>query len=137
MGHPDMVEFQKRTGCADWFPEFETIVREGLGEDGPDVLHGTFDHGAVIRKATDRDRPRNGPARHGQSAHHAANGKARSGRRVLCSRHGTSSTNALTASTFPTTGWPVFWLPYRNSDALAVARDLDKKVETLLSEAAG
>jgi uncharacterized protein (DUF302 family) len=27
--------------------------------------------------------------------------------------------------------------PYRNSDALAVARDLDKKVETLLSEAAG
>jgi uncharacterized protein (DUF302 family) len=27
--------------------------------------------------------------------------------------------------------------PYRNSEALAVARDLDKKVETLLSEAAG
>jgi hypothetical protein len=27
--------------------------------------------------------------------------------------------------------------PYRNSDALAVARDLDTKVETLLSEAAG
>jgi hypothetical protein len=27
--------------------------------------------------------------------------------------------------------------PYRNPDALAVARDLDKKVETLLSEVAG
>jgi len=27
--------------------------------------------------------------------------------------------------------------PYRNSEALAVARDLDKKVETLLSEVAG
>jgi hypothetical protein len=27
--------------------------------------------------------------------------------------------------------------PYRNSEALAVARDLDKKVETLLSRAAG
>jgi hypothetical protein len=27
--------------------------------------------------------------------------------------------------------------PYRNSEALAVAGDLDKKVETLLSEAAG
>jgi hypothetical protein len=27
--------------------------------------------------------------------------------------------------------------PYRNSEALKVARDLDKKVETLLSEAAG
>ena len=27
--------------------------------------------------------------------------------------------------------------PYRNSEALAVARDLDKKVETLLSGAAG
>ena len=27
--------------------------------------------------------------------------------------------------------------PYRNSEALTVARDLDKKVETLLSEVAG
>jgi uncharacterized protein (DUF302 family) len=30
-----------------------------------------------------------------------------------------------------------FLAPYRNSEALKVARDLDKKVETLLSEAAG
>jgi len=29
-----------------------------------------------------------------------------------------------------------FLAPYRNADALAVARDLDKKVESLLSEAA-
>jgi hypothetical protein len=30
-----------------------------------------------------------------------------------------------------------FLASYRNADALAVARDLDKKVESLLSEAAG
>ena len=30
-----------------------------------------------------------------------------------------------------------FLAPYGNSDALAFARDLDKKVETLLSEVAG
>ena len=31
LGHPDMVEFAKRTAAAPSFPEFESIVREGLG----------------------------------------------------------------------------------------------------------
>jgi hypothetical protein len=53
IGHPDMVEFAKRTATAPSFPEFESIVREGLGTTGP-MLFMELDHGAVIRKATGR-----------------------------------------------------------------------------------
>jgi hypothetical protein len=51
VGHPDMVEFAKRTAAAPSFPEFESIVREGLGTTGL-MLFMELDHGAVIRKAT-------------------------------------------------------------------------------------
>src|SRR5437879_9009423 len=57
IGHPDMVAFAKRTATAPTFPEFESIVREGLGKTGL-MLFMELDHGAVIRKATDRDKPR-------------------------------------------------------------------------------
>jgi hypothetical protein len=57
VGHPDMVEFAKRTAAAPSFPEFESIVREGLGTTGL-MLFMELDHGAVIRKATGRDKPR-------------------------------------------------------------------------------
>src|SRR6201988_4088370 len=57
VGHPDMVEFAKRTAAAPGFPEFESIVREGLGTTDL-MLFMELDHGAVIRKATGRDKPR-------------------------------------------------------------------------------
>src|SRR5947209_18012325 len=57
IGHPDMVAFAKRTAAAPTFPDFESIVREGLGKTGL-MLFMELDHGAVIRKATDRDKPR-------------------------------------------------------------------------------
>jgi hypothetical protein len=56
IGHPDMVAFAKRTAAAPTFPDFESIVREGLGKTGL-MLFMELDHGAVIRKATDRDKP--------------------------------------------------------------------------------
>jgi hypothetical protein len=57
VGHPDMVEFAKRTAAAPSFPEFESIVREGLATTGL-MLFMELDHGAVIRKATGSDKPR-------------------------------------------------------------------------------
>jgi hypothetical protein len=51
IGHPDMVALAKRTAAAPTFPEFESIVREGLGKTGL-MLFMELDHGAVIRKAT-------------------------------------------------------------------------------------
>jgi uncharacterized protein (DUF302 family) len=57
VGHPDMVEFAKRTAAPPSLPEFESIVREGLGTTGLMLLMD-LGHGALIRKATRRDKPR-------------------------------------------------------------------------------
>jgi hypothetical protein len=57
IGHPDIVAFAKRTAAAPTFPEFESVVREGLGKTDL-MLFMELDHGAVTRKATDRDKPR-------------------------------------------------------------------------------
>jgi hypothetical protein len=50
IGHPDMVAFAKRTAAAPTFPEFECIVREGLGKTGL-MLFMELDHGAVIKES--------------------------------------------------------------------------------------
>jgi len=135
VGHPDMVEFQKRTAAAPTFPEFETMVREGLGKTGL-MLFMELDHGAVIRKATDRDRPRmarlimGNPLIMQQMARHVPDAGSYAPVTVLVDERSDGvhiSYDRMVS----------LLAPYRNSDALAVARDLDKKVEALLSEAAG
>ena len=109
IGHPDMVAFAKRTAAAPTFSEFESIVREGLGKAGL-MLFMELDHGAVIRKATDRDKPgmvrliMGNPLIMQQMARHVETLGLMPPSRCL-------STNALTASTSPTTGWSVCWLP--------------------------
>ena len=50
IGHQDMVEFAKRTAAAPSLPEFESIVREGLGTTGL-MLFMELDHGAVIKES--------------------------------------------------------------------------------------
>jgi uncharacterized protein (DUF302 family) len=135
IGHPDMVAFAKRTAVAPTFPEFESIVREGLGKTGL-MLFMELDHGAVIRKATDRDEPRmvrlivGNPLIMQQMARHVPDAGSYAPVTVLVDERsdGVHISYDRMASLLA---------PYRNSEALAVARDLDKKVETLLSEAAG
>jgi uncharacterized protein (DUF302 family) len=135
IGHPDMVEFAKRTVAAPRFAEFESIVREGLGKTGL-MLFMELDHGAVIRKATGRDKPRmarlimGNPLIMQQMARRVPDAGSYAPITVLVDERsdGVHISYDRMASLLA---------PYRNSDALAVARDLDKKVETLLSEAAG
>jgi uncharacterized protein (DUF302 family) len=117
------------------FPEFESIVREGLGKTGL-MLFMELDHGAVIRKATDRDKPgmvrliMGNPLMMQQMARHVPDAGSYAPVTVLVDERsdGVHISYDRMASLLA---------PYRNSEALAVARDLDKKVETLLSEAAG
>jgi len=133
--HPDMVAFAKRTAAAPTFPDFESIVREGLGKTGL-MLFMELDHGAVIRKATDRDNPRmvrlilGNPLIMQQMARNVPDAGSYAPITVLVDERsdGVHISYDRMASLLA---------PYRNSEALAVARDLDKKVETLLSEAAG
>ena len=135
VGHPDMVEFTKTTAAARTFPEFESTVREGLGKSGL-MLFMELDHGSVIRKATGNDKPRmarlimGNPLIMQQMARHVPDSGSYAPVTVLVDERSDGvhiSYDSMVS----------LLAPYRNSVALAVARDLDKKVETLLSEAAG
>ncbi len=135
VGHPNMVEFAKRTAAVSKFPEFESIVREGLGKTGL-MLFMELDQGAVIRKATGRDKPRmvrliiGNPLIMQQMARHVPDAGSYAPVTVLVDERsdGVHISYDRMASLLA---------PYRNSEALTVSRDLDKKVETLLSEVAG
>jgi uncharacterized protein (DUF302 family) len=135
IGRPDIVAFAKRTAAAPTFTGFESIVREGLGKTGL-MLFMELDHGAVIRKATDRDKPRmvrlivGNPLIMQQMARHVPDAGSYAPVTVLVDERsdGVHISYDRMASLLA---------PYRNSEALAVARDLDKKVETLLCEVAG
>jgi uncharacterized protein (DUF302 family) len=130
-----MGAFAKRTAAAPTFSEFESIVREELGKTGL-MLFMELDHGAVIRKATDRDKPgmvrliMGNPLIMQQMARHVPDAGSYAPVTVLVDERsdGVRISYDRMASLLA---------PYRNSEALAVARDLDQKVETLLSEAAG
>jgi uncharacterized protein (DUF302 family) len=135
VGHPDMGEFAKTTAAARTFPQFEKTVREGLGKSGL-MLFMELDHGSVIRIATGREKPRmarlimGNPLIMQQMARHVPDAGSYAPVTVLVDERSDGvhiSYDRMVS----------LLAPYRNSDALAVARDLDKKVETLLSEAAG
>jgi uncharacterized protein (DUF302 family) len=135
VGHPDMVEFAKTTAAARTFPEFESTVGEGLGKSGL-MLFMELDHGSVIRNATGGNKPRmvrlimGNPLIMQQMARHVPDAGSYAPVTVLVDERSDGvhiSYDRMVS----------LLAPYRNSDALAVARDLDKKIETLLSEAAG
>jgi len=135
VGHPDMVEFAKTTAAARTFTQFESTVREGLGKSGL-MLFMELDHGSVIRKATGSDKPRmarlimGNPLIMQQMVRHVPDAGSYAPVTVLVDERSDGvhiSYDRMVS----------LLAPYRNSDALEVARDLDKKVETLLSEAAG
>jgi uncharacterized protein (DUF302 family) len=135
VGHPDMVEFAKTTAAARTFPQFESTVREGLGKSGL-MLFMELDHGSVIRKAMGNDKPQmarlimGNPLIMQQMARHVPDAGSYAPVTVLVDERSDGvhiSYDRMVS----------LLAPYRNSDALAFARDLDKKVETLLSEAAG
>ena len=134
IGHPDMVAFAKRTAAAPTFPEFESVVREGLGKTDL-MLFMELDHGAVIRKATDHDKPRmvrlivGNPLIMKEMVKHVPDAGSYAPVTVLVDEraNGVHLSYDRMAS---------FLAPYGNRDALEVARDLDKKIEDLLREAA-
>src|SRR5260370_6021460 len=79
VGNPNMVDFAKNdVGRTDVCGTRERSA-QGARQDQPDALHGARPWG----RYSQNDRPRHAvpdPPHHPQSAHHAANVKARSGR---------------------------------------------------------
>jgi len=135
VGHPDMSEFWKSTDRAQSDAELQHTIEKGLGRTGL-MLFAEFDHGAVVRSGTGRATPKmirfviGNPLIMREMAKHVPDAGSYAPVTVLVDGRadGVHLSYDRMASLLA---------PYNNSEALKVARDLDKKVEALLSSAAG
>src|ERR1700688_2654816 len=135
IGHPDMAEFTRLTHEARSFAELKSAVERGLSEAGL-MLFMQLDQGAVLRKETGRDTPKiirfiiGNPLIMKEMAKHVPDAGSYAPVTVLVDERadGVHLSYDRMAS---------FLAPYGNAQTLAVARELDKKVEDILSDAAG
>ena len=134
IGHPDMVEFVRSTHEARSFAELKSAVEKGLSNAGL-MLFMQLDHGAVVRKQTGRDTPRiirfiiGNPLIMKEMAKHVPDAGSYAPVTVLVDERADGvhlSYDRMVS----------FLAPYGNRDALDVARNLDKKIEDLLRQAA-
>lgn len=134
VGRPDMIEFAKATKTARAFAELESAVRKGLGSTGL-MTFMELDHGAIQRKESGKAAPKivrfiiGNPLIMKEMAKHVPDAGSYAPVTVLVDERtdGVHLSYDRMAS---------FLAPYGNSQALAVARDLDAKIETLLQESA-
>ena len=134
IGHPDMAGFGRSTHEAHSFAELKSVVEKGLSEVGL-MLFMELDHGAVLRKETGRDTPRivrfiiGNPLIMKEMAKHVPDAGSYAPVTVLVDERadGVHLSYDRTAS---------FLAPYANAVALDVARELDRKVEKILQQAA-
>jgi uncharacterized protein (DUF302 family) len=134
IGHPDMAEFGRSTHEARSFAELQSAVEKGLSTAGL-MLFMQLDQGAVLQKETGQDTPRiirfliGNPLIMKEMAKHVQDTGSYAPVTVLVDERadGVHLSYDRMAS---------FLAPYGNGDALAVAQNLDKKIEDLLRHAA-
>jgi uncharacterized protein (DUF302 family) len=134
VGHPDMAEFFKTTNAARTFAELERAVHRSLGRTGL-MLFIEFDLGAILRKETGLDTPKimrfliGNPLIMKEMAKHIPDAGSYAPVTVLVDERpdGVHLSYDRLASLLTL---------YGNPAALAVARDLDVKIESLLRESA-
>jgi uncharacterized protein (DUF302 family) len=134
IGHPDMAEFTRLTHEARSFAELKSAVEKGLSKAGL-MLFMQLDHGAVVRKQTGRDTPKiirfviGNPLIMMEMAKHVPDAGSYAPVTVLVDERadGVHLSYDRMASLLASYGSP---------EALAVARELDSKIETLLQESA-
>ena len=134
VGHPDMAEFARAAKAARTLADLEDVVRRGLGKTGL-MMFMEFDHGAILRKETGLDSPKivrlviGNPFIMREMAKHVPDAGSYAPVTILLDERpdGVHLTYDKMAS---------FLAPYRNAEALTVARDLDSKIERLLRESA-
>src|SRR6266403_410456 len=135
IGHPDMAEFGRSTREARSFAELKSAVEKGLSKAGL-MLFMQLDQGAVLQKETGQDTPRiirlliGNPLIMKEMTKHVPDAGSYAPVTVLVDERadGVHLSYDRMASLLA---------PYGSRDALKVARDLDEKVEALLSAAAG
>jgi uncharacterized protein (DUF302 family) len=134
IGHPDMTEFGRSTHEARSFDELKSAVEKGLSTAGL-MLFMQLDHGAILRKETGREAPKmirfilGNPLIMKEMVKHVPDAGSYAPVTVLVDERadGVHLSYDRMASILA---------PYGNRDALEVARDLDKKIEDLLRNAA-
>jgi uncharacterized protein (DUF302 family) len=134
IGRPDMAEFLRSAHAARSAAELENTVESAVGKAGL-MLFVEFDQGAVVRKTTGRDESRiirlliGNPLIMKEMAKHVPDAGSYAPVTVLIDERtdGVHLSYDRMASLLA---------PYGNTDALEVARNLDKKVEDLLQRAA-
>jgi uncharacterized protein (DUF302 family) len=135
IGHPDMAEFTRSTHAAHTFAELKSAVEKGLSKAGL-MLFMQLDQGAVLQKETGQGTPRiirlliGNPLIMKEMAKHVPDAGSYAPVTVLVDERadGVHLSYDRMASLLD---------PYKNRDALEVARDLDSKIEDLLQNAAG
>lgn len=132
VGQPDMVEFLKATKAAETFVELERTVQKALGRTGL-MLFMELDHGGILRLETGLDEPKmvrliiGNPLIMKEMVKLVPDAGSYAPVTILVDERadGTHVSYDTMASLLA---------PYDNPDALAVARDLDLKIENLLRE---
>ncbi len=134
IGHPDMAEFGKSTQEARSFAELKSAVEKGLSKAGL-MLFMQFDLGAVLRKETGHETPKmirfiiGNPLIMKEMAKNVPDAGSYAPVTVLVDERADGV--HLSYDRMAT-----FLAPYGNTQALAVARDLDSKIETVLRDSA-
>ena len=134
VGHLDMVELMQASQEAQTFAEFENIIRRDMGRTGL-LLFVELDLGSVLRKATGLQGPKivrlliGNPLVMNEMAKHVPDAGSYAPVTVLVDERedGVHLSYDRMASLLA---------PYGNASALAVARDLDSKIEALIRESA-
>jgi uncharacterized protein (DUF302 family) len=134
VGQPDMVEFFRTTRAANSFPDLERVVESGLGRTGL-MLFAEFDLGDILRRETGSRTPRiirlvvGNPLIMKEMVKHVPDAGSYAPVTILIDERPDGvhvSYNKMES----------YLLAYGNAAALAVARNLDEKITTLLRECA-
>lgn len=135
IGHPDMAEFGKASRAAASHAEFESLVQRSVSALDL-MLFMRLDVGAVLRRESGRAEPKavrfliGNPLIMKEMAKHVPDAASYAPITLLVDERsdgvhlGYDKMASLLA-------------PYGNDAALAVARDLDSKIETMMKDAAG
>ena len=134
VGQPNMVDFFKETRATNSFPDLERVVQKGLGRTEL-MLFAEFDLGDILRRESGSETPRikrlviGNPLIMKEMVKHVPDAGSYAPVTVLVDER--SDGVHVSYDTMES-----YLRPYGSPEALAVARDLDAKITTLLRECA-
>jgi len=134
LGQPDITAFWRSTHRAQSITELESTIEKAVGQTGL-MLFAEFDHGAIVRKGTGRDTPKNfrlvigNPLIMRRMVQHVPDAGSYAPVTILLDER----SDGVHLSYDRMAGLLAF---YENEEALKVARELDAKIEALLNSVA-